>query len=152
LNFEGWKNFSFYNFTIKYGKCGEALVFANFSEPEGVLKLSSANARQLTYLNATFEPFLIFFNSTPKQGQKNLSIEFEDWFSFKQNFSKIINVKEPYYKKDLEGIWRGNETTTPASFFSPKQNLQFNSFSLFLSAILATIFVFIFLFILNKQE
>ncbi|VVC00744.1 Uncharacterised protein [uncultured archaeon] len=120
----GWN--SPYSFNATEGSCGEKEVSAVLS-PEGDTMDANVSAIpatpfQLTEKNYSCYPVYAEFGWNETQGKKGITLQYEDWFSHRMNFTREFSVRAPEpFNSSAEGgealVYRqGNDGITPAAY------------------------------------
>lgn len=89
-----------YSYLVSQGECGEMVVEGAF-EPAGRngMEMGAGSApefpKQLAGMDAAYLPFYLGFPWDATPGRKNVTIEIEDMFSHRMNFTREFSVREP---------------------------------------------------------
>ncbi|MEM2138095.1 MAG: hypothetical protein QW568_03325 [Candidatus Anstonellaceae archaeon] len=115
-----------YRFRLENGECGEKIVAVEFSPETANSFVNVSNApefpKQLVGKNAAYLPIYLEFGMDSSAGRKNLTVEYEDWFLNRMNFSDEILVREPEAFDEIsaeEGavfLRQGDGSRTPAAY------------------------------------
>jgi hypothetical protein len=139
-----------YKFRLEDGKCSEKRVGMEFSPQAQNAFVNAGNTsefpRQLVEKDAAYLPIYLEFGWDADAGRKNITTEYEDWFSHKMNFSDEIFAREPEAfgwrgraesgeaREQAEGaagamvLRQGDEARTPAAY--PAKENAFTTVSL----------------------
>ncbi|MCX8175457.1 MAG: hypothetical protein N3E51_04605 [Candidatus Micrarchaeota archaeon] len=112
-----------YRFNVSVGRCGEKAV-RSFFEPNGSIfankSQSPAFPHQLVEKNASYLAFYAAFGWNETAGEKNMVLEWEDFFSNRMNFSRRFYVRQPAaFHPDAQGataIRRAGKEKTAAAY------------------------------------
>ena len=132
----GWV--SPYSFEVENGSCGELLVKSKYEPVLSGVLLNMSNETvfpfQLVGNNDSYLPLYLEFGWNESAGRKEVVLEYEDWFSSEQNFSREFFVRrpEPFSSEKGDGamaLWEGDETRTPAAYPVRQEELYPPDFS-----------------------
>jgi hypothetical protein len=119
-----------FEFEISNGSCGESIVKSVYSPSGENAKINRSNQtlfpHQLVEKNASYLPFYLEFSWGEAAGGKQLSLEYEDWFSNKVNFTRNFSVRrpEPFVSNSTESAFAlrvGDDKTSPAAYPSQEK-------------------------------
>ena len=119
-----------YKFEMLNGSCGEMIVKSKYAPSGTNAHINKSNAtampRQLVQKNASYLPFYLEFNWSESAGKKALSLEYEDWFSHSENFTREFAVRRPdafasNASEAAVAIRTGDDKSSPAAYPSPEK-------------------------------
>ena len=137
-----------YSFATGNGRCGEKVVRSAY-QPQGNLALRRGEGAlfpsQLVEKNAAYLPFYLEFLWEEEAGRKEVVLQYEDWFSHRQNFSTNFSVRAPAaFSAEGNGsavvVRQGDDERAPAAYPSAEAAAALPDFSL-IAALLAAPFL-----------
>lgn len=127
-----------YRFSVADGGCGEKTVSGYFAPMQQGLAVGMNETAvfplQLVEKNAPYLPFYLEFGWREAAGGKEVSVEYEDWFSHTQNFTREFSVREPAAfslrgEEGADGIRFGSDSLSPAFYPAEEKPARLPDFS-----------------------
>lgn len=115
-----------FEFEISNGSCGEKLVKSIYAPKAINAKINRGSGAiapyQLVEKNASYLPIYLEFGWGESAGKRQVSLDYEDWFSHSENFTRNFSVRgpEPFSANGSENaamaIRTGDDKTSPAAY------------------------------------